>query len=61
MKAKNAKRGQTMRNYYKPTDTIRIRLDADHAERIRARAEHNRRKMQDQAAYELMEFERGME
>jgi len=46
-------------DYYKTTDTIRIRLDPEHAERIRARAEHNRRRLQDQAAYELMEYERG--
>jgi len=50
-----------MKNYYKPTDTIRIRLDVDHAERVRGRAIKNRRRLQDQAAYELMEYERGQE
>lgn len=40
---------------------LRVKLDPDHAQRIRARAMKQRRKLQDQAAFELLEYERGIE
>jgi hypothetical protein len=39
---------------------VRVKLDEAHAERVRARALKQRRKLQDQLAYELQEYERGI-
>ncbi len=45
---------------YKPRNQIRIELKEEHAERIRARAIKNNRRIYEQARHELEEYERGL-
>lgn len=61
LKQINKKEGQTMKDFGKyEAGRVRVKLDAEHAERVRARALKQRRKLQDQLAYELQEYERGI-
>jgi len=48
-----------LKNYDK-MESIRARIDRDHADRVRARAAKQRRKLNEQIAFELLEYERGM-
>jgi len=49
-----------LKNYDK-MENIRARIDRDHADRVRARAAKQRRKFNEQLAFELLEYERGQE